>query len=142
MRTGAAELVQEAGRLGLLEGEWAPDVIFATSLISLGDLVALMPPGLRSLPSMLYMHENQVAYPVRIEMGAGVSVTCTSPYEPHEHACADAVLWNSRWNLESFCSGIGSVLRHCSDGVIEDSVSKIRARSSIALASSSRWGSM
>jgi len=133
MRTGAAELVQEAGRSGLLEGEWAPDVIFATSLISLGDLVALLPRGMRSLPSMLYMHENQVAYPVRTEMGAGGERDMHFPVTNlMSMLAADAVLWNSRWNLESFCSGIGGVLGHCSDGVIDDSVSKIKARSRIA----------
>lgn len=133
MRTGAAELVQEAERSGLLEGGWAPDVIFATSLVSLGDLVALLPGSMRSLPSMLYMHENQVAYPVRTEMGAGGERDMHFPVTNlMSMLAADAVLWNSEWNLESFCSGIGDVLGHCSDGVIEDSVSTIRARSDIA----------
>ena len=133
MRTGAAELVQEAERSGLLGGEWSPDVIFATSLISMGDLVALLPPDLRSLPSVLYMHENQVAYPVRTEMGAGGERDMHFPVTNlMSMLAADAVLWNSRWNLESFCSGISEVLEHCSDGMLTDSVSRIRARSSIA----------
>jgi len=134
MRTGAAELVQEAERMDLLgECEWEPDVIFATSLISMGDLIALLPPDLRTLPTVLYMHENQVAYPVRTEMGAGGERDLHFPVTNlMSMLAADVVLWNSRWNLDSFCSGIGEVLAHCGDGMLGESVSTIRNRSDVA----------
>lgn len=134
MRTGAAELVQEAHRSGLLgSGGWMPDVIFATSLISMGDLVALLPPGLRSLPSVLYMHENQVAYPVRTEMGAGGERDLHFPVTNFmSMLAADLVLWNSRWNMDSFCSGIGEVIGHCGDGMLQESITTIRNRSDVA----------
>src|SRR5262245_35419292 len=61
MRLAAVELVEQAGALGLLDQTW--DVILATSLLSAADLRALLPPRLRGAPLVLYMHENQAAYP-------------------------------------------------------------------------------
>ena len=40
------------------------DAVFATSMMSLADFRAASPGSLRHRPHILYMHENQVAYPV------------------------------------------------------------------------------
>ena len=136
MRTGATELIKqmdEAGVTGQEAGGWVPDVIMATSLLSLGDLRAQLPPQMRSIPCMLYMHENQVAYPFRTEHGAGGERDLQYPVTNLMSVlAADQVIWNSRWNLDSFCDGIDGVLAHCPDGTLGESVAdQVRARSTV-----------
>jgi len=67
MRIGALEMLQQAGAAGAFDRPI--DLIFATSLLSLSDLIAGLPPPLRGTPTMLYMHENQIAYPRGDEPG-------------------------------------------------------------------------
>ena len=69
MRIGALELLQQAEAAGELDRPI--DAIFATSLLSLADLIAGLPPAFRGTPTILYMHENQVAYPRGYEPGDG-----------------------------------------------------------------------
>lgn len=129
MRIGAADLALGLpGSPGVVSGErgereewgqWEPDVLFATSLLSLGDLVALLPRPWRSCPSVLYMHENQLAYPVREEFAAAddrdlqYSVTNLMSM-----LAADRILFNSRWNQESFLGGIQELLDRSPDNIL------------------------
>jgi len=69
MRIGAMEMLAEAQAAGALDRPI--DAVFATSLLSLADLIAGLPPPLRGTPTILYMHENQVAYPRGHEPGDG-----------------------------------------------------------------------
>ena len=113
MRTGATELLQQMVEevVGPEAGGWWPDLIMATSLLALGDLRAQLPPAMRLIPCVLYMHENQVAYPFRTEHGAGGERDLQYPVTNLMSVlAADRVIWNSRWNLDSFCGGIGEVL--------------------------------
>ncbi|MHC4991720.1 MAG: tRNA-queuosine alpha-mannosyltransferase domain-containing protein, partial [Planctomycetota bacterium] len=57
MRLAALEMVAEAAATGQLDPP--PDLIFATSLMSVSDLRAALPTGLRAVPLVLLMHENQ-----------------------------------------------------------------------------------
>lgn len=128
MRLAAAELVEAAAREGVLD---APaDAIFATSLMSLADLRALLPASLRALPAILSMHENQVAYP------AGHIRASSSERDVHfgltnltSMLAADLVIWNSRWNLESFLDGIAEVLAHAPDASLSDVRQRIEEKS-------------
>ncbi len=61
MRLAAVELLDAAAAAGRLDEPI--DVIVATSLLSVADLRALLPARLRGVPVVLYMHENQAAYP-------------------------------------------------------------------------------
>lgn len=136
MRIGAAELAM--GLPGSAEvdsgewGGWEPDVLFATSLLSLGDLVAQLPRTWRSCPSMLYMHENQLAYPVREEFAAAddrdlqYSVTNLMSM-----LAADRILFNSLWNQESFLGGIQELLDRSPDNIL-DVEGLLRERSRVA----------
>ncbi|MCH2134755.1 MAG: DUF3524 domain-containing protein [Phycisphaerales bacterium] len=131
LRTGAIELLDAAAEQGLLEE--VPDVIFVTSMVSVGDLRALLPPSLRACPIVLYMHENQAAYPFR-------HTSETEVQRDHQFALtnltsilsADAVLWNSQWNQDSFCRAIESLLRKAPDGTVVDVTNRIASRSRVA----------
>ncbi len=111
MRLAAPVLVREAGEGGAFERP--ADAIFATSLLSLGDLVASLPASHRAAPTILFMHENQAVYP------RGHETTSSPRHDVHfamtnltSVAVADLVIWNSEWNRRSFDEGIAQVLRH------------------------------
>ncbi len=135
MRTGATELLQQMQIdevVGPEAGGWWPDLIMATSLLALGDLRAQLPPAMRLIPCVLYMHENQVAYPFRTEHGAGGERDLQYPVTNLMSVlAADRVIWNSRWNLDSFCGGIGEVLSKSRDGSVVDVEQQVRQRSSV-----------
>jgi len=104
---GAPELVKRAEEVGALEASW--DVLFTTSLVSFAELIALLPPRLSALPRVLYMHENQAAYPAAPGRkdprdGHAVATNITSML------AADIILWNSRWNRDSFLAGLRAML--------------------------------
>ena len=65
MRLAAIEMVGAADRQGAFAEP--VDAIFVTSLMSTADLRGMLPPHMRSVPIILYMHENQAAYPSRRE---------------------------------------------------------------------------
>ncbi|HCA38691.1 MAG TPA: DUF3524 domain-containing protein, partial [Phycisphaerales bacterium] len=58
LRLGATDLAAQAAEPDVVGAAW--DAVFATSLVSLAELVALLPPQLAGMPRILYMHENQV----------------------------------------------------------------------------------
>lgn len=90
------------------------DAIFATSMLSLSDLRATLPPRLRGRPHVLYMHENQIAYPASPktndrdrERDTHLAFTNLASIE-----AADRVVWNSDWNRRSFIDGMETLLAH------------------------------
>ena len=113
-------------------GAWEtrPEVIVATSMV--GECRSLLPRGWRDLPIVLYMHENQAAYPFRQTRRVEVE-------RDHHYAmtnlqsilAADLVVWNSTWNLDSFCRAIEILLARSSDGVLQGVERRIRDRSTV-----------
>jgi len=147
MRLAAIELLEEARAAGGLEQR--SDAVFVTSLMSAADLAALMPQkspaGGRRVPVILYMHENQAAYPARQELPAEGIPGASLPAEDLAGAdlpgvdlpgaelpgaerdvhfaltnltsmlASDLVIFNSQWNRRSFVAGIAEILRHAPD---------------------------
>lgn len=110
MRLAAIELLDEAQERGLLDQPW--DIIFTTSLLSAADLRAMLPPSLCEVPLVLYMHENQAAYPHNpaapgvVKRDVQYALTNLTSI-----LAADLVMWNSRWYRDSFIAGIAELLR-------------------------------
>ncbi len=110
MRLAAVELLDAAAAAGRLHEPI--DVIVATSLLSVADLRAILPARLRGVPVVLYMHENQAAYPSSDHAG-------TDPGRDVHFAltnltsilASDLVIWNSRWNHDSFLDAMDSIIR-------------------------------
>lgn len=112
LRLGALELVDRAREQGALAAR--PDLLFATSLLDGAQLRSTLPASLRSVPLVLYMHENQAAYPVSEHVDtrdrdrdAHLVVTNLSTL-----LAADLVIWNSTFNQDSFLEGLDRLLRH------------------------------
>ena len=110
MRLAAVEMLDAAAAAGRLDEPI--DVIAATSLMSVADLRALLPARLRGVPVVLYMHENQAAYPSSdqpaVDPGRDVHFALTNLTSI---LASDMVIWNSRWNQCSFLREMESIIR-------------------------------
>ncbi len=84
------------------------DLLIATSMVDLASLKGMV-PNLASIPSILYFHENQFLYP-------------HSQAHQHRHLdpkmvtlygalAADTLVFNSRYNQQSFITGVDRLLR-------------------------------
>lgn len=105
-----------------------PDLILASAYLPLTDLLALQ-PRLAAVPTVLYFHENQLAFPVR---GA--------PRERDNHfgftqlvsaRAATACVFNSAWNRDSFFDAGRALLQRLPDAVPEGWIDDIAARSHV-----------
>ena len=104
-------MVEEAIKQGVAK----PEVVFCTSLTDVAALRAYLPRGWRDIPIALYMHENQVAYPTSDARDASFAFTNLQSI-----MTADLAIFNSKWNLDSFCNGIEALLAKSWDTSLND----------------------
>jgi glycosyltransferase involved in cell wall biosynthesis len=97
----------------LSAGGSAPDLILATSMVDLATLKGLH-PGLASTPSLLYFHENQLAYPIIPGQVQSIEPAMVQIYAA---LAADGLLFNSRFNRDSFLTGLDALTRRLPDGI-------------------------
>jgi len=103
MRGAAVEL---AGRWSREEPSGV-DGIFTSSLLDAAALRGLLPRPARILPLVVYFHENQLAYPVRVDDRRDDHFAWTNLQSA---LAADRVLWNSEFNRDSFLEGVEDLL--------------------------------
>lgn len=89
------------------------DLILATSMTDLASLKGFH-PNLAKTPALLYLHENQFAFP---DSGKQFN-----SYEPqminlYSAVAADYLLFNSEWNRQSFLSGVAGLLKKLPDAL-------------------------
>jgi glycosyltransferase involved in cell wall biosynthesis len=102
------------------------DVVIATSMTDLSALKGLV-PALASIPSLVYCHENQFAYPDHRE-GQRIEPKITSLYTL---LSADRVVFNSAYNRDSFLTGAQALLAQMPDAVPPGVVASIARKSCI-----------
>jgi glycosyltransferase involved in cell wall biosynthesis len=89
-----------------------PDVVLATSLVDLAGLRGMMSRSLGTVPTALYMHENQITYPAisrsRTERNYGL-INWTSLL------AADAVAFNSEFHRTSLMEALPGFLQEFPD---------------------------
>lgn len=103
------------------------DVLIATSMVDLSSLRGMV-PALAPLPTALYFHENQFAYPKSTAAHASVEPQIVTLYSA---LCADRLVFNTAFNRDSFFAGVEQLLRKLPDLVPPNIVTQLQARSSV-----------
>ncbi|EHJ04556.1 glycosyl transferase, group 1 [Marinobacter manganoxydans MnI7-9] len=109
----------------LLQEHW--DLIIATSMVDLATLRGLH-PRLAHTPCLLYMHENQFAFPVSSGQNSSADPQMVNLYSA---LSADCVIFNSGWNRDSFLAGATSFLQKLPDEVPEGLIETLRDKSRV-----------
>lgn len=89
------------------------DLLLVTSMVDLVSIRGLH-AHLAATPAVLYMHENQFAYPESQGQHVSVDPQMVNLYSA---LAADVVLFNSDWNRHSFLEGVARLYRKLPDGV-------------------------
>ncbi len=108
-----------------LEQPW--DLLIATSMTDLATLKGLV-PGLAPIPTLVYCHENQFAYPAGREAAARLEPRMVNLYSV---LVADRVVFNSAHNRDSLLAGVQALLDKMPDAVPPGIAEQISARSCI-----------
>lgn len=96
------------------------DLVIATSMCDLSALRGFC-PALSQIPTLVYFHENQFAYPLSSKQGERVNI------EPqilniYTAMCADYLAFNSEFNRRTFFEGAKALLTklpdHCSSDML------------------------
>lgn len=101
------------------------DLLIATSTVDLATLIGLQ-PRLAQVPSLLYMHENQFAYPVSGAQHQSVDPQMVNLYSA---LAATRVAFNSEWNRQSFLAGVDQLMARLPDAVPGAVSERIRRKS-------------
>jgi len=103
------------------------DLVVATSMTDLATLCGLV-PRLAQVPTVLYFHENQFAYPASSHQHPGVEPQMVSLYAA---LAADCLLFNSRYNMTTFMAGVDELLDKLPDGVPAGVVAQLQVKAQV-----------
>ncbi len=120
------------------------DLLIATSLADLSSLRGFV-PELARLPTLVYFHENQFAYPIRPSRPAKSTSGAVADIEKTRQSnlvnaqltslyaalCADRIVFNSDWNRHSFFAGLDALLNKLPDEVPAGLSQQLQANSSV-----------
>ncbi|WP_304098282.1 tRNA-queuosine alpha-mannosyltransferase domain-containing protein [Marinobacter antarcticus] len=109
----------------LLKEHW--DLLLVTSMVDLASIRGFH-PNLAHTPALLYMHENQFAYPASDEQHNSVDPQMVNLYSA---IAAEGVLFNSDWNRRSFFDGVEKLFQRLPDGIPEGALELIAAKSRV-----------
>lgn len=112
--------------LDTLDGA-APDAVVATSMVDLATLRGLN-SGLAAAPAMYYFHENQFAYPSGSRQVSSIEPQMVQLYGA---LAADLIVFNSRFNRDSFLDGVGALLRRLPGPVPDNVPERLAQRASV-----------
>jgi glycosyltransferase involved in cell wall biosynthesis len=128
MHGGAVSLARK-----FLDGSSAPDLIVASDMLDLGTFEALTRSRTAGVRTAVYFHENQISYPWP-EDDPDLPRGRDAHYGFINYVsalAADAVLFNSRYHLDSFFGKLGSFLEAFPDHNERDTVRIIREKASV-----------
>ncbi len=128
MHGGAVTLARR-----FLECSFEPDLILASDMLDLTTFLALTRSRTAGKKTALYFHENQIAYPWS-ENDPDPSLERDVHYGFINFAsalAADTVLFNSRYNMDSFLKGLGPLLEGFPDYKEIDAIKGIEEKSQV-----------
>jgi glycosyltransferase involved in cell wall biosynthesis len=126
MRHSAITFAQQVSELVKKGRSW--DVLFCSDMLNLAEFVALCPAEVAGLPRVMYFHENQLTYPVRVEDERDYQFAMTNLTSA---LAAGAVWFNSQFHMDSFLEALAKLLKSMPDHQPLEVCEKIRAKSSV-----------
>ncbi|MFQ5421339.1 MAG: DUF3524 domain-containing protein [Anaerolineae bacterium] len=113
-----------------------PDLFLATDMLDVTTFLALTRARCRQIPLLLYMHENQLTYPLPTDGRTGPMRRQLGERDQHyafinfvSMLAADGVLFNSDFHRESFFASLPRFLKHFPEYNELGAVSAIQAKS-------------
>jgi glycosyltransferase involved in cell wall biosynthesis len=103
------------------------DLLWCSDMLNLPELLGFA-PQLAHLPRVLYFHENQLTYPVRIARKRDLHFAFTNISSA---LAADAVWFNSAYHRDVFLEAAAEFLARMPDFRLDGAVDKLRARSAV-----------
>ncbi len=126
MRHAAVTFVDQV-RQRLTQGaRW--DFLFCSDMLNLAEFLGLAPPEVRNLPSVIYFHENQLTYPVRVENERDYQFGMTNMTSA---LAAREVWFNSAFHRDSFLQALQTLLGRMPDYQPFDALPRIRTKSKV-----------
>jgi glycosyltransferase involved in cell wall biosynthesis len=115
-----------------------PDLILATDMLDLTTFLALTRPRTARVPVALYMHENQLTYPLPEDPSTGPMRRQHGERDFHyvfinfaSMLAADAVIFNSRYHRDSFFTALPKFLGRFPDHEETGRVGALEAKSHV-----------
>lgn len=115
-----------------------PDVILATDMLDMTTFLALTRPHTTQIPIVLYMHENQLTYPLPADGGAGPMRRQLGERDYHyafinyaSMLAADAIWFNSHFHLDSWFTAVPAFLKHFPEYNELGTVATLQAKSAV-----------
>jgi glycosyltransferase involved in cell wall biosynthesis len=105
-----------------------PDIIFVTGFINVADLRGLLDPPLDRTPILLYMHENQLTYPLSPAEEFDFHFGFTNIVSA---LAADRVVFNSAWHRDLFLEALPAYLNKMPEAVPRRVAERLRRRSAV-----------
>jgi len=106
----------------------ALDLIITTGFVNVADLRGLLAPPLDRVPVLLYMHENQLTYPLSPDEEFDFHFGFTSIISA---LAADRIVFNSAWHRDLFLAAIPGFLNRMPEAVPREVPQRLRARSEV-----------
>ena len=114
----------------------APNLILSTDLLDLTTFLALTRTRTAAIPVALYMHENQLTYPLPADPTTGPMRRQLGERDRHyafinyaSMMAADRIFFNSQYHLENFFAALPPFLRHYPEYNELDTVMILREKS-------------
>ncbi|GAB5452103.1 MAG: DUF3524 domain-containing protein [Halioglobus sp.] len=107
------------------------DLLLATSMVDVATLRGLV-PTLAELPLVLYFHENQFDYPPnKGNAETGQNLLEAQIVSLYSALAADRLLFNSRYNLDTFVGGVARLMSRLPDYVPPNVAGVLRDKSDV-----------
>lgn len=126
MQGGAVTMARKA--LQTIDDGFEPDVVLATDMANVPAFLALVRPRLADVPVVLYVHENQLTYPLPPDAGRDRTygyinyLSCLA---------ADSIVFNSHFHFTEYIEALPALLRAFPDYTHLTTVQEIRRRSRV-----------
>lgn len=120
------------------ERKIAADLLLATDMLDLTTFLALTRPHTAHTPIALYMHENQLTYPLPADPTTGPMRRQLGERDLHyafinyaSMLAAERIFFNSHYHLDSFFAALPSFLKHYPEYNELNTISKLRRKSEV-----------